>query len=185
MAVSLRKLMAVGFQVSRDDDDGIGQFHTSMATTSAHEEDGRIVSLEFMWSRPERGRGRRPGARLGCGARPGRPWRRTVRDPSSRAFISGPRGGPGGAVAPFPLLRNFESGGRRCEDGGQGLAASVDRERRHRNGRGKWPDSAGLMEELDAAGACLKSRTSLYRLATEEKRVVAVSSARIRSRWSR
>ncbi len=37
------------FQVSRDEDDGMWQFHTPSGDDELSEEDGRIVSLHFIW----------------------------------------------------------------------------------------------------------------------------------------
>ena len=69
------------FQVSRDDDDGMWQFHTPGGELS--EEDARIVSLHLIWKTD-------PSVAEVADLAPGwvawreavgKPWRRTVRDP--------------------------------------------------------------------------------------------------------
>lgn len=86
MAVLTTKAVLDGgwiFQVSRDDDDGMWQFHTPDGNDELREEDGRIVSLESIWRAD-------PSVAEVADLAPGwvawregvgQPWRRTVRDP--------------------------------------------------------------------------------------------------------
>ena len=85
VAVLTTKAVLAGgwiFQVSRDDDDGMWQFHTPEGNEELSEDDGRLVSLYSIWKAD-------PSVAGVADLAPGwiawrealdMPWRRTVRD---------------------------------------------------------------------------------------------------------
>ena len=93
------------FQVSRDDEDGMWQFHTTDGNDNLSEEDARLVSLQLVWQTY-------PSVSEVADLKPGWvAWREGVGKPWRRTRNASPPAGPGGRGGAVAALKGWVSGG--------------------------------------------------------------------------